>query len=98
VRDGLLSGLRKVVEKTAAEFDPALLSGVTATQAVEHWAAIEKVACAQKLRAAARAEEVGIDAEGVVADAEGGVRERFSVGDAGRSDRRCRRREPGCGG
>jgi hypothetical protein len=71
VQEFLLSGLRKTVEKTADEFDPGLLSGVTATQAVEHWAAIERVAGAQKLRAAARADEVGIDAEGIVADASG---------------------------
>jgi hypothetical protein len=71
VQDFLVSGLRVVVEKTAADFDPALLSGVLATRAVEEWAAIEKVACAQKLRSAARAEEAGLDAEAVVANSSG---------------------------
>src|SRR5690349_15629267 len=71
VQEFLLSGLRAVVEKTAAEFDPALLSGLTATAAVEEWARIERVACAAKLRAAARAEETGIDAETVVAESSG---------------------------
>jgi len=71
VNEFLVSGLRTLVEKTAAEFDPALLSPLTATRAIEEWAAIEKIACAQKLRAAERAEDVGIDAEGVVADASG---------------------------
>ena len=60
-----------MVEKTAAEFDPALLSAATAIAAVEEWARIERVACAAKLRAAVRAEETGIDAEGVVADSSG---------------------------
>src|SRR5258705_10307108 len=71
MQDFLVSGLRKVVEKTAAEFDPALLSAATAIAAVEEWARIERVACAAKLLAAARAEETGIDAEGIVADASG---------------------------
>ena len=67
----LLKGLRGLVEKTADEFEPGLLTGVTAVEAIEEWARIEKIACAQKLRAAARAEEVGLDAEGLVADASG---------------------------
>jgi HNH endonuclease len=67
----LVSGLRRLVEKTADEFDPALLSAITATRAIEEWAAIEKIACAQKLRAATRAEDVGVDAEGVVANSSG---------------------------
>ena len=48
-----------------------MLSGLTATRAIEEWARIEKLACAQKLRAAARAEDCGFDADGVVADASG---------------------------
>lgn len=60
-----------MVEKTASEFDPSVLSGAAAAQAVDEWARIERVACAAKLRAAARAEETGIDAEGVVADSSG---------------------------
>jgi hypothetical protein len=71
VEDFAISGLRMLVEKTAAEFEPALLSGATATQAVDEWARIERVACAAKLRAAARAEETGIDSEGIVADSSG---------------------------
>jgi hypothetical protein len=71
VQNFLLSGLRKTVEKTADEFDPALLTGLDATRAVEQWAAIEKVACAQKLRSAARAEEAGMDAETIVAESSG---------------------------
>jgi hypothetical protein len=71
VDEFLVSGLRKLVEKTAAEFDPALLSGLTATVAIEEWARIEKLACAQKLRSAARAEECGLDADAVVADSSG---------------------------
>jgi 5-methylcytosine-specific restriction endonuclease McrA len=71
VQEFLISGLRRLVEKTADDFDPALLSGLTAARAIEEWAAIEKIACAQKLRAATRAEEVGLDAEGIVGDASG---------------------------
>src|SRR5205809_10200 len=71
MQEFLVSGLRKVVEKTAGEFDPALLSAVAAMQAVDEWARIERVACAAKLRAARRAEDTGIDAEAVVADASG---------------------------
>jgi hypothetical protein len=71
VQEFLISGLRRLVEKTAEDFDPALLSGLTAMRAIEEWAAIEKLACAQKLRAATRAEDCGIDAEGVVADSSG---------------------------
>ncbi|HVT75387.1 MAG TPA: hypothetical protein VHD87_00040, partial [Acidimicrobiales bacterium] len=67
----LVSGLRKLVEKTAGEFDPALLSPLGAARAIEEWAAIEKLACAQKLLTAARAEDVGLDAEGIVADSSG---------------------------
>ena len=61
MQDFLVSGLRKMVEKTAAEFDSALLSATTAIQAVDEWARIERVACAAKLRAAGRAEEAGLD-------------------------------------
>jgi hypothetical protein len=60
-----------LVEKTAAEFEPALLSPLTATRAIEEWAAIEKIACAQKLRAATRAEDLGLDGSGTVADSSG---------------------------
>ena len=66
-----MSALREVVEKTAAAFDPAVLSGAAATQAVDEWARIERVACAAKLRAATRAEDAGLDAEGIVADSSG---------------------------
>src|SRR4051812_45057788 len=71
VNELLVPGLRRLVEKTADEFDPALLSPLSATRAIEEWAAIEKIACAQKLRAAARAEDVGLDAEGIVANSSG---------------------------
>jgi hypothetical protein len=60
-----------LVEKTAAAFDPSVLSPLGATQAIEEWAAIEKVACAQKLRAATHAENLGVDADGVVAQSSG---------------------------
>ena len=66
-----MSGLRRLVDKTAADFDPAVLSGLSALEAVEQWAAIEKVACAQKLRSAARAEDLGMDAEATVSDSSG---------------------------
>ena len=68
---GVLSGLLAVVEKTADEFEPGVLSALTAVEAIDKWARIEKIACAQKLRAAARAEEVGLDAEGAVAQSSG---------------------------
>ena len=71
MQDQVVSGLRRLVERTAADFDPALLSGVEAMRAIEAWAAIEKVACAQKLRAAARAGDSGIDAEAVVSESSG---------------------------
>ncbi|HUR77260.1 MAG TPA: hypothetical protein VMZ22_04870 [Acidimicrobiales bacterium] len=67
MKEFLLSGLRAVVAKTADEFDPALLSVFTVEAAVAEWAAIERIACAAKLRAAARADEVGLDAEQSVA-------------------------------
>jgi hypothetical protein len=82
----LLSGLRAVVEKTAAEFDPSLLSPLMATRALEEWAAIEKLACAQKLRAATRAEDGGLDAESAVANASG-----VSTGQARRQTRAARK-------
>jgi hypothetical protein len=67
----LLSKVRLLVEKMAAEFDPALLTGVLSARAIDEWARIEKLACAQKLRAAARAEETGLDAEAIVANSSG---------------------------
>ena len=79
MQDFLVSGLRKLVERTADDFDPALLSGLTATRAIEEWARIEKIACSQKLRSAARAEDVGLDAEAVVSDSSG-----VSTGEGGR--------------
>jgi hypothetical protein len=71
VKQGLLSGLVAVVEKTADEFEPGLLSPLTAADAIEKWARIEKIACAQKLRAGTRAEDLGLDAAGAVAGASG---------------------------
>jgi hypothetical protein len=71
VQEFLISGLRKLVEKTADDFDPALLSAITATQAIEEWARIEKIACAQKLRAADRAEDCGVDGDNAVAQSSG---------------------------
>jgi hypothetical protein len=71
VNEFLVSGLRKLVEKTADEFEPGLLSPLTATRAIEEWALIEKIACAQKLRAGTRAEDLGLDAAGAVAGASG---------------------------
>jgi hypothetical protein len=66
-----VSGLRSLTEKIAADFDPALLSAVGAASAIEEWARIEKIACAQKLRSAARAEETGLDADAAVANSSG---------------------------
>ncbi|MEY2467379.1 MAG: hypothetical protein QOF21_77, partial [Actinomycetota bacterium] len=66
-----ISGLRMLVEKTADEFEPGILNIFTAEAAVAQWGVIEKVACAAKLRAAARAEDLGLDAEGAVANASG---------------------------
>jgi hypothetical protein len=71
VNEFLVSGLRKLVEKTADDFDPAPLSALAATRAIEEWARIEKIACAQKLRAATRAEDLGVDGSGAVAGASG---------------------------
>ncbi len=67
----LVSKLRRAVEKTADQFEPGVLDVFTAERAVSEWAAIERIACAAKLRAAARAEDVGLDAEQAVADASG---------------------------
>ncbi len=67
----LVSSLRQLVDDTASKFEPALLSAFTAERAVAEWAAIERVACAATLRSAARAEEVGLDAEQAVAAASG---------------------------
>ncbi len=67
----LIGGLRKIVEKTAAGFEPGVLDITTAERAVHEWGAIERLACAAKLRAAARAEEIGLDAEQAVASASG---------------------------
>ena len=82
----LVSGVRKLVEKTAEEFDPARLSPLLATRAIEEWAAIEKIACAQKLRSAARAEDGGLDAEAAVANSSG-----VSTGQARRQTRAARK-------
>ena len=71
MQDFLVSGLRRRVEKIADEFDPARLTPLMATAAIEEWARIEKIACAQKLRAATCAEDAGLDAEGAVADSSG---------------------------
>jgi hypothetical protein len=71
VQDFLVSGLRKLVENTADEFEPGELDFCTVERAVAEWATIERIACAAKLRAAARAEDVGLDAEGAVAAASG---------------------------
>ena len=67
----LVTGLRRLVEKTADDFEPGVLSGLLATRAIEEWGLIEKIACAQKLRAATRAEDLGVDAAGAVAGASG---------------------------
>jgi hypothetical protein len=66
-----ISGLRMLVEKTADEFEPGVLLTFTVEKAVAEWAAIERIACAAKLRAAARAEEIGLDAERAVASSSG---------------------------
>jgi hypothetical protein len=71
VNEFLVTGLRKLVEKTADDFAPGALSGLLATRAIEEWGLIEKIACAQKLRAATRAEDCGLDAAGAVAGASG---------------------------
>jgi hypothetical protein len=86
VNEFLVSGVRRLVEKTAADFDPAVLSPVMATRAIEEWAAIEKIACAQKLRAATRAEDGGLDAEAAVAKSSG-----VSTGQARRQTRAARK-------
>ena len=67
----MVSALRLLVAKKAAEFDPALLDMCNAEKAVEEWGRIERIACAMKLKSAARAEELGLDAEGAVASASG---------------------------
>ncbi|MEY2396891.1 MAG: hypothetical protein QOJ00_65 [Actinomycetota bacterium] len=64
-------GLRALVESTAADFEPGVLGLSTVEAAVSHWGAIERIACAAKLRAAARAEDLGLDADAAVADASG---------------------------
>ena len=71
VNEHRVSELRLVVEKTAGGFEPGVLDTFTVEKAVSDWAAIEKTACAAKLRAAARAEEIGLDAEQAVAAASG---------------------------
>jgi hypothetical protein len=67
----LLSGLHTVVAKTADEFEPGVFDLTNIELAVNHWAAIERIACSAKLRAAGRAEEIGLDAEQAVAKASG---------------------------
>lgn len=71
MQDGLLSGLRRLVEKTAADFEPGVLGVTTVEKAVADWAAIERIACAAKLRAASRADDVGLDSERAVANSSG---------------------------
>jgi len=71
VSDVSVSRLRMLVEKIADEFEPGVLNLLTVEKAVEQWGAIEKVACAAKLRAAARAEDLGLDADDAVANASG---------------------------
>lgn len=66
-----LSELRAAVELVAREFEPGVHGALTIEQVVSAWAAIERMACSAKLRAAARAEDVGLDAEGAVAEASG---------------------------
>lgn len=66
-----LSKLRSVVERVADQFEPGVLALLTVEAAVAEWAAIERVACAAKLRAAARAEDVGLDAESAVSSSSG---------------------------
>lgn len=67
----LLTKLRRAVESAAARFEPGVLGVTTAEAAVAEWAAIEKVAVAAKLRAAARCEDIGLDAEMAVANGSG---------------------------
>lgn len=67
----LIGGLRKIVEKTADEFEPGVFDMTNVERALDEWAAIERIACAAKLRAASRAEEVGLDADGAVAQSSG---------------------------
>lgn len=67
----LLSGLRKIVEKTADEFEPGVFDIANVEQAVNEWAAIERIACSAKLRAAGRVEDLGLDPEATVAEASG---------------------------
>jgi hypothetical protein len=71
VEEFAISGLRMLVEKTADEFEPGVLHTFTVEKAVAEWAAIERIACAAKLRAAGRAEEIGLDAEQAVANSSG---------------------------
>ncbi|MBA2609258.1 MAG: DUF222 domain-containing protein [Actinobacteria bacterium] len=71
MKEFLVSGLRELVERTADEFEPGELGVLTAERAVSEWAAIERIACAAKLRSAARAEDIGLDAEQAVANASG---------------------------
>ncbi len=71
MEDCRLTKLRLVVEKVADWFEPRVLNTFTAEAAVAQWAGIERVACAAKLRAAARAEEIGLDAEQAVANSSG---------------------------
>lgn len=66
-----LSDLRKAVDLVAQEFEPGVHGALTIEQVALEWGAIERVACAAKLRAAARAEDVGLDAEAAVAEASG---------------------------
>jgi hypothetical protein len=59
VNEFSVSGLRALVESTAADFEPGVLGLSTVEATVSHWGAIERIACAAKLRAAARAEDWG---------------------------------------
>ena len=67
----LVSGLRKLVEKAADDFDPALLSELTALRAIEEWALIEKLASAQKLRSADQPKTLGLMPTAAVAESSG---------------------------
>ena len=67
----VVTGLAKLVEQTARDFEPGVLDLSNVEAAVNAWAAIERVACAAKLRAAARLEDLGLDAEATVANASG---------------------------
>ncbi len=71
MNNGLVSALRQLVERKADEFEPGLLNAFTVEKAVAEWAAIERIAGAAKLRSAARAEEIGLDAEQAVARSSG---------------------------